>query len=135
VDPTGFEEGTSHAFDAGTPDGKKIAFTSNGLFDGSDAILPPGDSFQENLWIADFETSALTPLTHFTTRYAEATQPSWSPDGKEIAYRSSGAFEGSNATNVGHTTNVWIISTDGSNARPLTSLAYICRWRRSRREK
>jgi hypothetical protein len=57
---------------AWSPDGQKIAFTSN-------------RSGIDNIWIVNRDGSGLAPLTT-TTGYVSARYPSWSPDGTTIAY-------------------------------------------------
>jgi Tol biopolymer transport system component len=54
----------------------------------------------------------------------EGTGIFWSPDGKKIAFTSSGALDGSSAVNTNSTDNVWLANADGSGARPLTRLNY-----------
>jgi len=108
-----------------SPDGTRIAFASTGALDGSDRLLPGGQYLCGNVWLASLATMQLTPLTHLTTSGAVAETPSWSPDGKSIAFASRGAFDGSDATSPGGSTNPWIMAADGSNARPLTRLTLV----------
>ncbi|MGB2671753.1 MAG: hypothetical protein WAO11_13640, partial [Candidatus Acidiferrum sp.] len=76
---------TSGDFDdaqpAWSPDGKSIAFTSN-------RSQPDPDATRDsNIWIvAADNTDKGAHLTQITTNPAPDGQPSWSPDGKWIAY-------------------------------------------------
>ena len=105
-----------------SPDGTKLAFLSTRALDGSDVPL----AASANLWVAATDGSGATPLTRYTTGndVVEGTGIFWSPDGRKIAFTSSGALDGSNAMNTNSTDNVWLANADGSGARPLTGLNY-----------
>jgi Tol biopolymer transport system component len=108
-----------------SPDGTKLAFLSSRALDGSDGSdVPLGAS--TNLWVAATDGSGATPLTRYTagSDLVEGTGIFWSPDGKKIAFTSSGALDGSSAVNTNSTDNVWLANADGSGARPLTRLNY-----------
>ena len=92
-------------------DGRKIAFTSGGAFDGSNAA---GPTF--NLWVMNADGSGATPLTRFVN--AANMQPVFSPDGARLAFLSSRALDGSDF--FGASTNLWVAASDGSGATPLT---------------
>jgi dipeptidyl aminopeptidase/acylaminoacyl peptidase len=76
---------TSGDFDdsqpAWSPDGKKVAFTSN-------RSLPDPDATRdENIWVvAADNTDKGAHLTQITTNPGTDSQPGWSPDGSSIAY-------------------------------------------------
>ena len=76
---------TSGDFDesqpAWSPDGKKIAFTSNRSQPDPDATR------DENIWVvAADNTDKGAHLTQITTNPGTDSQPTWSPDGNSIAY-------------------------------------------------
>lgn len=105
-----------------SPDGTKLAFLSSRALDGGDVFL----GASTNLWVAAADGSGATPLTRYTVGSAmvEGNGIFWSPDGKKIAFTSSGALDGSNAVNTNSTDNVWLANADGSRATPLTRLSY-----------
>ena len=82
-----------------SPDGTKIAFTSN---------RPGGVNARYRLYIMNADGSNQVALTDGT---ADATDPSWSPDGTKIAC----SRNGSNGINV------YVINTNGSNPVSLTN--------------
>src|SRR5262249_26690086 len=86
-------EGDQNFFPAWSPDGKKLAFTSN-------------RSGSLQIWVMDANGGNPTQLT----KDAENIVPTWSPDGKQIAF-------GSNRT--GHF-EVWVMNSDGSDQKQLT---------------
>lgn len=76
-----------------------------------------------NIWVMDADGSNPTPLTNLTAAGCDPTEdPQWSPDGTQIIFDSARALDGSDAANTNSTSNIWIMSADGSNATPLTSL-------------
>jgi TolB protein len=60
----------------------------------------------ESLQVVEVESGASTPLADFGD---SIDGPTWSPNGAEIAFRV-------------HYATIWIVSTDGSGAHPLTDL-------------
>jgi Tol biopolymer transport system component len=79
---------------AWSPDGQRIAFTSDRHFDGSGPTAVP------NLYVMDADGSNVTRLT---SSPSGARDPAWSPDGSRIVYYASS--DGSN--------NLWQVSSTG----------------------
>ena len=100
-----------------SPDGHKILFASQRVFDGSDARLP---SQVSNIWVMNSDGSAPTPLTKITAVSADSIGPIWSRDGTKVAFLSARALDGSNAENTNGTENLWVMKSDGSGAIPVT---------------
>jgi Tol biopolymer transport system component len=110
-----------------SPDGSRIAFSSTGALDGSDALNPNGNS---NIWIVNADGSMPKALTRLTaaqvipplipTAVAAASNPVWSPDGNKIAFVSTGAIDGSDAVNTNNISNIWVMNADGSSAGAIT---------------
>lgn len=102
---------------AWSPDGKKIAFVSTRALDGSNTA-----GTAANIWIMNTDGSGAAPLTRLTALHNMTTEsPVWSPDSSRIAFASSRALDGSDAGSS--MLNIWVMNADGSNARPLTTLA------------
>jgi Tol biopolymer transport system component len=102
-----------------SPDGSKIAFESLQALDGSDAIAA---SLIFNIWTMNSDGTGATPLTKLTATGTSSFFPLFSPDGTKILFTSSRALDGSDARNANGTSNVWVMSADGSGVRPLTRL-------------
>jgi Tol biopolymer transport system component len=101
-----------------SPDGKKIAFSSEGALNGSDAQNGTHDA---NLWVMNADGSMKTPLTQLTkVDYDFISAVLWSPDGSQILYSSQRAIDGSDSPGPNNTTNLWLLNADGSSPRPLT---------------
>jgi TolB protein len=95
-------KGTATACPTFSPDGKKIAFVSNK--DGGAKIYimdtpKPGSKLSD-----------ITP-TLISKRVREATAPSWSPDGKKIAY----------SAKIGGERQIWIYDCERKSEEQLTS--------------
>lgn len=105
-----------------SPDGSKIAFASDRALDGSDAQNTNGTF---NIWIMNRDGSGAVALTKRTAKYADSDRPTWSPDGSKIAFDSSGALDGSDASMYGAPANIWVVNADGSDAKVLTTLTAI----------
>jgi dipeptidyl aminopeptidase/acylaminoacyl peptidase len=91
-----------------SPSGTELLFVSN---HGAD----PDRVFNYDIFVADVESGAVRQLTR--TPNAEY-QPSWSPDGKTIAYLGTKRLLTSSETTM-EDTHVWIMNADGSNRREL----------------
>jgi Tol biopolymer transport system component len=97
-----------------SPDGSRIAYISNRLLNGDDGTLQ-NQTF--NLWVVNADGSGgdlpLTKLTGEENGLFAFSQPSWSPDGKKIAYVSVRSLDPNDLTTAG-TLNIWIVNADGS---------------------
>jgi len=93
----------------GSPDGKRIAFSSN--------RTGPWD----DLYVMDADGGNVRQLTD--TPEVSEHEAAWSPDGRHIAYsaqpRSPIAADGTRQDR--QAAQIWIMDADGSNARALTS--------------
>jgi TolB protein len=102
---------------AWSPDSSKIIFTSSRALDGSDAN---STNAVHNLWVMNADGSGAAPLTRMTASKVDVFSASWSPDGSRIAFDSTRALNGSDATNLNGTGNVWVMNADGSDLMPVT---------------
>lgn len=109
-------------FSVWSPDGGKIAFLSERALDGSDA---ENTNSTENIWVMKADGSGAAALTKLTAFKAQTGSPVWSPDGSKIAFDSQRALDGSDAANTNSTSNIWVMSADGSAATPLTKLSVL----------
>jgi Tol biopolymer transport system component len=114
--------GGTNSFDAvWSPDGTKIAFISSRALDGSDLFNMP--SITTNVWVMNADGSNQTPLTRLTADQAGVMSPlRWSPDSSKLVFGSSQALNGSDAANLNHTANIWVMNADGTGLAPLTKL-------------
>jgi dipeptidyl aminopeptidase/acylaminoacyl peptidase len=87
-----------------SPDGKRIAFVVKRVDEAKNKSFT-------NLWMAPSDGSA--PPREFTTGDNHDAEPRWSPDGRFIAFISD---------RVDETPQVYVIPTDGGEARKLTDL-------------
>ncbi len=90
-------DGAANQWPVFSPDGTKIAYSSDA----------GGDS---DIYILDLGTSAITNLTGPANGYREEA-PNFSPDGGTIAFHS----------NRGGDFDIWLMNADGTNARQFTN--------------
>jgi Tol biopolymer transport system component len=103
-----------------SPDGTLIAFYSSRALTGADATnLPFGT---HNIWRANSDGSGLMPLTRATAEDAHSGSPRWSPDGRRLAFESSRALNGTDASNLNRTSNIWTVNADGTGLTAMTNL-------------
>lgn len=102
-----------------SPDGSKIAFASPRALDGSDAVGPNGT---KNIWVVNVDGTSPLPLIRLTASGADSDGPLWSPDGTKLVFVSAQALDGSDAANTNSTQNIWIVNSDGTNAKALTRI-------------
>lgn len=103
-----------------SPDSTRVAFISAGALNGTDA-LNTNQVF--NLWVANADGSARTPLTNLTASGVFQSYPSWAPNGIKLAFVAQRALDGSDAASPTSAMNLWMINADGSGAAPLTRLS------------
>jgi Tol biopolymer transport system component len=94
-----------------SPDGTKIAFTNSGHTDGN-----PSGTYDENeIWVMNANGSTQTQLTDLTDEDdTQDLQPTWSPDGSQIAWIKS----------VAGAQQIWTMDANGSNQEALTTTGY-----------
>lgn len=100
-----------------SPDGTQIVFNSSAALNGDDAANPI-----INIWVMDANGDNRAPATELTAAQTIALQPSFSPDGGQIVYRSNRALGGGDAVNLNNVNNIWVSDPDGDNAVPITDL-------------
>lgn len=84
-----------------SPDGKSIIFCSNRH------VIKPGGNFETEIFILDLTSFAVTQISN---GYGSSEHPSWSPDGKKIAFMSNrdGDWE------------IYLMNSDGTGLQQLT---------------
>lgn len=99
---------------AWSPDAHQLAFvqTSGGELRGPRGFRYP----REDIFIVDADGSQLRQLTHT----GDASNPVWSPDGRQIAFSRARPYISVAQNREGITASIWTIHPDGSDARPLT---------------
>jgi Tol biopolymer transport system component len=96
-----------------------VAFTSTRALDGSNAANA-NSAF--NVWAVKADGSGATPLTKITAAGAASFSGAWSPDGSKLAFDSRRALDGSDASGINGTNNIWVVKSDGTGATPVTRL-------------
>jgi Tol biopolymer transport system component len=100
-----------------SPDGSKLLFDAPG-------VSPPtgSSSTPRNVWVINADGSNMFPLTALTATGTDSSSGAWSRDGSKIAFVSKRVLDGTNAANANGTSNIWVMNSDGSGAKPLTNL-------------
>jgi len=96
-----------------SPDGSRIAFSSNRDFTGTDTTHP-----NNNLWVIAVDGTGLTDLT--ASSRASAAILGWAPTGSHLRFLSNQALNGADAVIASN--NLWRVNPDGTNKVPLTRL-------------
>lgn len=113
---TRFEHVACRAFDW-SPDGTRLAFSSNGALDGSDVR-----SNADNIWVMSASGSNPAPLTFRTEFASKQSEPLWSPDGSMIAFVS--CIEPNSRNHATQSVcDLWVMNSDGTGARKLVDHA------------
>jgi len=104
-----------------SPDGSRIVYESERSLEGSN--LP--DAFQTlNIWVMNADGSGAAPLTALASGQS-CLAPHWSPGGNKIFFVSNRALDGRDAFNTNLTSNIWVVSADGSSRTPLTKITAV----------
>jgi Tol biopolymer transport system component len=96
--------GANSQFPVWSPDGTQIAYSSTRAINGSDAV---NTNSIGNLWMISASLTADQAITIYTASGSGADHPAWFSDSKKIAYDSTGAINGTDASNPAK--NVWIL--------------------------
>lgn len=96
-----------------SPSGNKIVFASKTALNGTWNGAATGSS---NIWIVNTDGTGLTALTSNSAASLDSIKPQFTPDGTKIVFNSLMPIQGVASTSY----NVWIMSSDGSGAMPLT---------------
>jgi len=116
-----FIVGAIPAHPSWSPDGSRIVYESERSLEGSN--LP--DLFQTlNIWVMNADGSGAAPLTALASGQS-CLAPHWSPGGNKIFFVSNRALDGRDAFNTNLTSNIWVVSADGSSRTPLTKITAV----------
>ena len=102
------------AFPDWSPDGQRIVFYTHDLGSFQDTTMAA------NLYVIKPDGSGLTQVTDFHENDTRATQPTWTPDGRQIIFTWVG-FDASRQNTLGER-HIAFIDPDGSNLRVLDGL-------------
>jgi dipeptidyl aminopeptidase/acylaminoacyl peptidase len=103
-----------------SPDGQRVAFVTT-------TIDERKHHYRSAIWVAQSEDAT---LKRFTFGKAKATDPVWSPDGRWLAFVSeregelSGKDDGEQKIRGKGKAHIWLIPTDGGEARQLTAMPH-----------
>ena len=110
-----------------SPDGRQLAFAAQDLTDPVDPFLWKdwyrSEGFGEirhrvQLWTVDVTTGAVTQLTRGDFHHG---QPTWSPDGRQIAFMANrGGREEEIVSSTNEDYDIWVVAADGGEPRKLT---------------
>lgn len=107
-----------------SPDGTKVIFPSTAALD---ANPNTPDINSVNIWVMNADGSNRQPLTQYNVDPGTYVfVPSWSADGKKIAFLSGGALDGSGQPSTQWC--IWTMNADGSGVAPLTSTSTGSTW-------
>ena len=98
------------AVPAWSPDGQKITFVSFR----DEHRIEAGGIILGDIYVMNFDGTNPINLTQSVERPESVS--SWSPDGKQIAFRSAKYFRGDNLFH----SDIWVMDADGGNPRNLT---------------
>ena len=97
----GGKEGCANDYPEFSPDGKQIVFTHQDDYDGTNGI-------NQQVWVMNVDGSNAHAVT--TGSEPKDQLPTWSPDGKSIAY----------ASGKPDSEGIWVVGADGTNPRQLS---------------
>ena len=105
------DDPTKAAFPSWSPNGRQIVFMS----DRDSQVVT-----DSNIWVIDTDGGNLRQLTHHPDRDGF---PDWSPDGNQIA------FDSDRESKEGEwpKTEIYVMSTDGKDVKPVTDLGFASR--------
>jgi Tol biopolymer transport system component len=115
---TGFPNRVVHEL-AWSPDSRKLAAVTQ-LFDLDKEMQVK--YLANNILVMNADGSGGTPLTRFTSPNSYVEHPTWSPDGRRIAFVSNSALDVDDKNSDNARRNLWVMDADGSHAIPLTKL-------------
>jgi dipeptidyl aminopeptidase/acylaminoacyl peptidase len=130
--PTNGKHGpiSSHRFYSGlewSPDGRRLAFAAQDLKDPDDPFLWKDwyrtEGFgnirrRVHIWTVDVASGAVTRITSGDFHHG---QPSWSPDGRQIAFMANrGGREEAIVSSMNEDYDIWVVPAQGGEPKKLT---------------
>jgi Tol biopolymer transport system component len=101
-----------------SPDGSRIAYSSQGALDGSDAMLAT-----TNIWTMNSNITSPQPLTMYTAAGAGVGHPSWSNDSSKILFDSAANPNGTDAALGANHGNIWTVTVATPTKTALTKFS------------